>query len=122
MSNYIKVTEKGQSPIVVPASNRKFYEERNGASKDVYTIEEPTEEEIAMFFPVANSGKKESALDSKKVVELEEKIGTLETELADKTEALQAESDKNAEQTKKIGTLETELAEAKKQIKELSKK
>lgn len=82
MSKYIKVTEEGKPSIVILAANKAYYLSK-GAK-----ITEPTEEEIAKFFPE----EKKKDIQSENIVEneaLKARIVELETE----NEALKAENE-----------------------------
>jgi uncharacterized LabA/DUF88 family protein len=64
MRKYIKVTEKGRSPVVILASNESFYKAR-GAK-----IEIPTQEEIEKSFP---QEKEYSVISEKEIKKLSKK-------------------------------------------------
>ena len=79
---YIKVSEEGKPSIVILAANKAYYLSK-GAK-----ITEPTEEEIAKFFPE----EKKKDIQSENIVEneaLKARIVELETE----NEALKAENE-----------------------------
>ena len=79
MSKYIKVTEAGKPSIVILAANKAYYLSK-GAK-----ITEPTEEEIAEFFPE----EKKKDIQSENIVE-NEMLRTRITELETENEALKA--------------------------------
>ena len=86
MSKYIKVTEEGKPSIVILAANKAYYLSK-GAK-----ITEPTEEEIAKFFPE----EKKKDIQSENIVENEalkaenEMLKARITELETENEALKA--------------------------------
>lgn len=82
MSKYIKVTEEGKPSIVILAANKAYYLSK-GAK-----ITEPTEEEIAKFFPE----EKKKDIQSENIVE-NEALKARITELEKENEALRAENE-----------------------------
>ena len=82
MSKYIKVTEEGKPSIVILAANKAYYLSK-GAK-----ITEPTEEEIAKFFPE----EKKKDIQSENIVE-NEALKARITELEKENEALRFENE-----------------------------
>ena len=82
MSKYIKVTEEGKPSIVILAANKAYYLSK-GAK-----ITEPTEEEIAKFFPE----EKKKDIQSENIVE-NETLKARIVELEKENEALRAENE-----------------------------
>lgn len=82
MSKYIKVTEEGKPSIVILAANKAYYLSK-GAK-----ITEPTQEEIAEFFPE----EKKKDIQSENIVE-NEALKARITELEKENEALKAENE-----------------------------
>lgn len=82
MSKYIKVTEEGKPSIVILAANKAYYLSK-GAK-----ITEPTEEEIAKFFPE----EKKKDIQSENIVE-NETLKARITELEKENEALRSENE-----------------------------
>lgn len=82
MSKYIKVTEEGKPSIVILAANKAYYLSK-GAK-----ITEPTEEEIAKFFPE----EKKKDIQSENIVE-NEALKARIVELEKENEALRAENE-----------------------------
>lgn len=82
MSKYIKVTEEGKPSIVILAANKAYYLSK-GAK-----ITEPTEEEIAKFFPE----EKKKDIQSENIVE-NETLKARIVELEKENEALRSENE-----------------------------
>lgn len=82
---YIKVSEEGKPSIVILAANKVYYLSK-GAK-----ITEPTQEEIAEFFPEEKKKEKKD-IQSENIVE-NEALRTRITELETENEALKAENE-----------------------------
>ena len=116
---YVKITSPNGSVNVVPAaSNKAYYEKFNAQEKAKakhYKIEEPTDEEIAKFFPEV--GRVSAATAEKK-----EKLASAEAKVAE-LNAAKEESDKAKTSAEaKVAELTKELAAANKQVDDLQSK
>lgn len=122
---YVKITNPDGRVNVVPAAgNKAYYEKFNAQEKDKakqYKIEEPTDEEIAKYFPEVAQATASAAAKKEAQAAAEVKIAELTSAKEESDKARKAAEVKAAELTAAKEKAEVELAAANEKVEQLQK-